>query len=76
MDDFKAMMGHERMKEAFLAIGTSRSSGNKYLTVWDCFEPAIENAEGLEKARKIERITDMTKRLKLKKTFEYGDVRL
>lgn len=29
MDDFKAIKAHERMKEAFLAIGTSQASKNK-----------------------------------------------
>lgn len=45
MDDFKAVKGHERMKEAFLAIGTSAASGNKYIEVWNIFEEAGRIAE-------------------------------
>ncbi|KAL2010897.1 hypothetical protein VTN00DRAFT_3615 [Thermoascus crustaceus] len=38
MNDYKTMKRHGRMKEAFLALGTSQASGNKYVEVWHVFE--------------------------------------
>lgn len=70
MEDFKAMKGHERMKEAFLAIGTSQASGNKYVEVWDVFKPAAKQGEGAARERRIEIVTEVAKRLKTRKTFE------
>lgn len=70
MEDFKAMKGHERMKEAFLAIGTNQESGNKYVEVWHVFRPAAEKGEGAAKERRMEIVTDVAKRLKTRKTFE------
>ena len=43
MEDFKQVKGHERMREAFLAIGTS--GGGKYIEVWNIFEGAVGVAE-------------------------------
>lgn len=70
MEDFKAMKGHKRMKEAFMAIGTSQASGNKYVEVWDVFGPAAKKAEGLERERRINIVTGLAERLKTRKTFE------
>lgn len=70
MDDFKAIKGHERMKEAFLAIGTSQASGNKYVEVWDVFGPAAKKAERLGREERIEVVADVAGRLKTRKTFE------
>jgi hypothetical protein len=70
MDDFMAIKGHERMKEAFLAIGTSQTSGNKYIEVWDVFGPAAKKAERADKEGKIEIVAEVAGRLKMRKTFE------
>lgn len=70
MEDFKAMKGHERMKEVFLAIGTSRVSGNKYVEVWDVFSPAAKLGEGLAREQRIDIVTKVAKKLKTRKTFE------
>jgi hypothetical protein len=70
MDDFKAIKGHERMKEAFLAIGTSQASGNKYVEVWEVFGPAAKKAEGVARGKRIDIVTDVARRLKMRKTFE------
>ncbi|KAL8875188.1 MAG: hypothetical protein Q9198_006414 [Flavoplaca austrocitrina] len=68
MEDFKAMKGHERMKEAFLAIGTTR---DKYVKVWDVFRPAAKQAErAADKERRMEIVTGVARRLKTRKTFE------
>ncbi|KAF4633297.1 hypothetical protein G7Y89_g4816 [Cudoniella acicularis] len=54
MANFKAIKGHERMKEAFLAIGTSQASGNKYIEVWDVFGPVAKKAERVGREGRIE----------------------
>ena len=66
MEDFNAMKGHERMREAFMAIGTR----NKYIEVWDVFEPAAKKAEGVGRERRIEIVSEVAGRLKTRKTFE------
>jgi hypothetical protein len=63
MEDFKAMKGHERMKEAFLAIGTSPNSQNKYIEVWKVFASPSERAEKMGRER-IEVVTKIATRLK------------
>lgn len=70
MEDFQAMKGHERMKEAFLGIGTSETSGNKYVEVWHVFESAAKKAAATEKDRKIEIVTEVAERLKTRRTLE------
>ncbi|KAH8654473.1 hypothetical protein BGZ60DRAFT_532842 [Tricladium varicosporioides] len=70
MADFKAIKGYERMKEAFLAIGTSQASGNKYIEVWDVFGPAAKKAERVGREGRIEIVTEVAGRLKTRKTFE------
>jgi hypothetical protein len=70
MDDFKAITGHERMKEAFLAIGTSQTSGHKYIEVWEVFGHAPKKAKGLGKEEKIDIVAEIAGRLKTRKTFE------
>jgi subtilisin family serine protease len=70
MGDFTAIKGHERMKEAFLAIGTSQASGNKYVEVWDVFGPAARKGKGIGRERRIEIVTEVAGRLKTRKTFE------
>lgn len=70
MEDFRAMKGHARMKEAFSAIGTSQASGNKYIEVWNLFEPAAKHAEGVEMERKVAIVTELAQMLKPKKIFE------
>ncbi|PYI14016.1 subtilisin-like protein, partial [Aspergillus violaceofuscus CBS 115571] len=46
VDNFEGLQRHERMREAFLAIGTTQSSGNKYIEVWNVFEKAVEKSQG------------------------------
>ena len=70
MEDFKAIQGHERMKEAFLAIGTSQASGNKYIEVWTLFEPAVQKAEKERREERINIVTEVAGRLKTRRTFE------
>lgn len=70
MKDFENVKGHERMKEAFLAIGTSSTSQNKYVEVWDVFGPAVKKAEGLPKDKRIGVIAEVARRLKTRKTLE------
>lgn len=69
MEEIKAIQGHERMKEVFLAIGTSQASGNKYIEVWDVFGPAAQKAAKVEREGRIEIVTEVVKRLKKRKTF-------
>lgn len=68
MEDFKALKGHDRMKEAFEAMGTSQASGNKYVEVWHVFESAPNKAAAKDKDRRIEVVTDIAMRLKTTKT--------
>jgi hypothetical protein len=70
LEDFRSIKGHERMKEAFLAIGTSQASGNKYIEVWDVFGPAAKKAERVGRDGRIEIVTEVAGRLKTRKTFE------
>jgi hypothetical protein len=60
MEDFNALKGHERMMEAFKAMGTSPASGNRYVEVWHVFGSAKD---------KDRRITDIVERLKTTKTI-------
>ncbi|KAI9793750.1 MAG: hypothetical protein M1833_000696 [Piccolia ochrophora] len=68
--DYEDIKAYDRMKEAFLAIGTSQDSGNKYIEVWHTFENAPKKAVGAEKEKRLEIITELAERLKTRKTFE------
>ncbi|KAH0562507.1 hypothetical protein GP486_002799 [Trichoglossum hirsutum] len=70
MEDFKAITGYERMKEAFLAIGTSQASNNKYVEVWHVFGPAAKKAERVRREERIGIVTEVAGRLKTRKIFE------
>lgn len=70
MEDFKAIKGHERMKEAFTAIGTSQASGNKYIEVWDVFRPAAKKADKVGRGGRLEVVAEVARRLKTRKTLE------
>ncbi|KAH7386417.1 hypothetical protein BKA64DRAFT_711643 [Cadophora sp. MPI-SDFR-AT-0126] len=70
MDDYKAIKGHERMKEAFVAIGTSQASGNKYIEVWDVFGPAAKKADKVGRGGRLEVVAEVARRLKTRKTLE------
>jgi len=70
MEDFRSIKGHERMKEAFLAIGTSQASGNRYIEVWDVFGPAAKKGDRMGKEGKIDIVTEVAGRLKTRRTFE------
>lgn len=64
MEDFEAIKGHERMKDAFLAIGTSQASLNKYIEVWDIFESAVKTANGGDQRKRIDVVTEIALILK------------
>ncbi|OCL02873.1 hypothetical protein AOQ84DRAFT_382209 [Glonium stellatum] len=59
MEDFKAVKGHEKMVEAFLAIGTSQASGSKCIEMWNVFGPAVKEAEGVDQERRIQIVTEV-----------------
>ncbi|RYP17551.1 hypothetical protein DL765_004440 [Monosporascus sp. GIB2] len=42
---YKLLKDHERMKEAFSQIGTTKESENKYITVWNRFTRVVKKAE-------------------------------
>jgi hypothetical protein len=70
MEDFEAIKGHERMREAFLAIGTSPASLNKYVEVWGVFGPAVKKADGGDQRKRIDTVIDLAVRLKTTRIFE------
>jgi len=70
MSDFEAMKAHERMKEAFLAIGTSPNSSHKYIEVWNYFEAAAKKADGMPRDKKIEIVAELAQSLKRRRTLE------
>lgn len=70
MEDFRSMQGHERMREAFFAIGTSHASGNKYIEVWNLFGPAVKEAEIVGRDQRIEIVRGVAVKLKTRKTLE------
>lgn len=72
MVDYKAIKGHDRMKEAFQAIGTSPTSANKYIEVWNVF--GTKEAERLGRDGRLEIVTQVARRLKTRRTETYeGD---
>lgn len=73
MDDYRSMKQHERMKEAFLAIGTAPQTRNKYIAVWHIFEPATRKANGAgagNKSQKNDILAEVAFRLKMRKSLE------
>ncbi|KAI1460617.1 hypothetical protein F4805DRAFT_416485 [Annulohypoxylon moriforme] len=42
---YRSLKDHERMKEAFSQIGTTKESDNKYITVWSRFTYQVKKAE-------------------------------
>ncbi|KAI0146018.1 hypothetical protein F4776DRAFT_609046 [Hypoxylon sp. NC0597] len=42
---YRALKNHERMKEAFSQIGTTKESENKYIMVWNRFTRQVKKAE-------------------------------
>lgn len=65
MDDFYALKKHERMKEAFHAIGTSPTSGHKYIEVWDVFGVVAKPGD----RDRLDIVADIAQRLKQRKTM-------
>lgn len=70
LNDYEAMKRHERMKQAFLAIGTSQASGNKYVEVWHVFESAAKKSQLKQRSSWIDIVTDVAEWLKTTRTFE------
>jgi len=64
MDDFRALKKHNRMREAFLQIGTTEESEKKYIAVWDMFKEAVIKSEGEPRDMWIDIVTDMAAWLK------------
>jgi subtilisin family serine protease len=54
MEDFRTLRRHERMKEAFLEIGTTDESDKKYIAVWERFDEAVRMAKSAEGDRVID----------------------
>lgn len=42
---YRSLKNHERMKEAFSQIGTTKESENKYIMVWNRFGRVVKKAE-------------------------------
>ncbi|KAK9783757.1 putative Peptidase S8/S53 domain-containing protein [Seiridium cardinale] len=45
LSKYESLKNHERMKEAFLNIGTTEESKKKYIAVWERFERPVQNAD-------------------------------
>ena len=65
MKDFEAVKKHERMKEAFMAIGVQK----KYVEVWDFFGEAAKKAESATREGKMSIMADLSQRLKTTKKY-------
>ncbi|RAK81430.1 S8 family peptidase [Aspergillus fijiensis CBS 313.89] len=70
MDHFEGLQRHERMREAFLAIGTTQSSGNKYIEVWNVFEKAVEKSQGKPPDQFPAIVNEVANKLKARKMLE------
>ena len=54
MEDFRALKQHDRMRDAFLALGTTDESEKKYIAVWDRFRPVTKKAESEPRDRWVD----------------------
>ncbi|RAH42554.1 S8 family peptidase [Aspergillus brunneoviolaceus CBS 621.78] len=70
VDHFEGLSRHERMREAFLAIGTTQSSGNKYIEVWNVFEKAVEKSQGKPPDQFPAIVNEVANKLKARKMLE------
>ncbi|PYI33496.1 hypothetical protein BP00DRAFT_117362 [Aspergillus indologenus CBS 114.80] len=70
MDHFEGLQRHERMREAFTAIGTTQSSGNKYIEVWNVFEKAVEKSQGKPPDQFPAIVNEVANKLKARKMLE------
>ncbi|RAH68474.1 S8 family peptidase [Aspergillus aculeatinus CBS 121060] len=70
MDHFGGLQRHERMREAFLAIGTTQSTGNKYIEVWNVFEKAVEKSQGKPPDQFPAIVNEVANKLKARKLLE------
>ncbi|KAE9368896.1 hypothetical protein N431DRAFT_547753 [Stipitochalara longipes BDJ] len=64
MDDFRALKKHNRMRDAFLEIGTTDESEKKYIAVWERFKAAVKRAEVEPRDTWIDIVTDLAALLK------------
>lgn len=64
MDDFRMLKKHDRMRDAFLEIGTTDESEKKYIAVWERFKEAVKKAESEPKDTWINIVTDLAALLK------------
>ncbi|PYH81025.1 subtilisin-like protein [Aspergillus uvarum CBS 121591] len=70
VDHFEGLQHHERMREAFLAIGTTHSSGNKYIEVWNVFEKAVDKSQGKPPDQFPAIVNEVANKLKARKMLE------
>lgn len=64
MDDFRALKTHNRMRDAFLEIGTTDESDKKYIAVWERFKEAVKKSESEPRDTWIDIVTDLAALLK------------
>jgi subtilisin family serine protease len=64
MDDFRALKKHNRMRDAFLDIGTTDDSQKKYIAVWQRFKDAVKRSETEPRDTWIDIVTDLAALLK------------
>jgi hypothetical protein len=62
--EYRALKTHERMKEAFQQIGTTKESEFKYVTVWNRFGKTVKKAETEMRDRWINLLADLAEDLK------------
>ncbi|KAH8805997.1 hypothetical protein F5884DRAFT_801362 [Xylogone sp. PMI_703] len=64
MDDFRMLKKHDRMRDAFLEIGTTDESEKKYIAVWERFKEAVKKARSGPPDKWIDIVTDLAALLK------------
>ncbi len=67
MEDFRTLRRHDRMRDAFLEIGTTDDSDKKYVAVWKCFQEAVRKATGQPPDTVVDIITDVAEFIKKRK---------
>jgi len=67
MEDFRILRRHDRMRDAFLEIGTTDESDKKYVAVWKCFAEAVRLAKDQEPDKVIDLVTDLALLIKKRK---------
>ncbi|KAG8169744.1 hypothetical protein KVR01_000489 [Diaporthe batatas] len=65
LNRYKSLKDHDKMREAFLQIGTTKESGHKYIKVWERFERKVKKAEsdGAARDEYVDYIMDLADQL-------------